>query len=167
MQQVAQIVDALSLLAHPEGGFYKEVFRSAGRIPSASLPDYFKGDRNYATSIYFLLTSNNFSAFHKINQDETWHFYSGSPLRIHMIDAHGNYTIQELGMDLEQGLEPQFTVPAQVWFAAEVMAPNSYSLLGCQVAPGFDFADFNLAKRTELTALFPDHSQVIKTFTRS
>ena len=167
MQKVDQIVTALNLLPHPEGGFYKEVYRSNGSIPKQVLPNYFNGDRNYATSIYFLLSGQNFSAFHKINQDETWHFYQGDAIKIHMIHPDRKYTTQLLGLDLAAGIEPQFTVPAHVWFAAQVMQPNGYSLLGCQVSPGFDFADFNLAKRDELSAEFPQHTHIIKTYTRA
>ncbi len=166
MQQADNIITSLDLKVHPEGGFYKEVYRSEGVIPNQVLPSQFIGDRNYATSIYFLLTEASFSAFHKINQDETWHFYSGAPLCIHIIDEEGNYSSQLLGLDIENGIEPQFTVPAQVWFAAEVKKADGFSFLGCQVAPGFDFADFDLANRDTLLLSFPQHASLITNFTR-
>lgn len=166
-QEAIGLINQLELAAHPEGGFYKEVYRSAQRIPDTALPKEFNGSRNYATSIYFLLTAENFSAFHKINQDETWHFYKGSPLRIHMITPKGNYSFVDIGMDLDNNIEPQFTVPAQVWFAAQVLDQNGFSLLGCQVAPGFDFKDFTLAKKQELISLFPKHGELICQFTRN
>ncbi len=166
MSQLKNIVTALDLQPHPEGGYYKEVYRSAEAIPKEALPNQFEGPRNYATSIYFLITGANFSAFHKINQDETWHFYQGNPLRIHMISPEGNYSYKDIGLNLEHNIEPQFTVPAQVWFAAEVLDKDGFAFLGCQVAPGFDFKDFTLAKRELLAGMFPQHKLLITSFTR-
>lgn len=159
------IVEKLNMLPHPEGGFYKEEYRSKGIIPNTSLTQ-FDGDRNYCTSIYFLLTSDNFSGFHRIKQDEIWHFYSGSPLAVHVIDLDGNYTKHLIGMDIENGYFPQLTVPANCWFASSVENKNSFSFVGCTVAPGFDFKDFELAKRNELTNTYPKHQEIIKTLTR-
>lgn len=159
------IVKKLKMLPHPEGGYYKEEYRSKGIIPNTSLPQ-FDGDRSYCTSIYFLLTSDNFSGFHRIKQDEIWHFYSGSPLAVHVIDLDGNYTKHLIGMDLENGYLPQLTVPANCWFASSVESDNGYSFVGCTVAPGFDFNDFELAKREELTNIYPKHKEIIKALTR-
>ena len=161
-----KIVEKLNMLPHPEGGYYKEEYRSVGIIPNTSLPQ-FSGDRNFCTSIYFLLTSDNFSGFHRIKQDEIWHFYSGSPLAVHVIDLEGKYTKHIIGMDLDKGYLPQLTVPANCWFASSVVNENDYSFVGCTVAPGFDFDDFELAKRNELIAEFPYHEAIIKTLTRS
>lgn len=165
-QTIKELVENLNLLPHPEGGFYKEVYRSEGVIPQANLQG-FDGDRNYCTSIYFLLTSDNFSAFHRIKQDEIWHFYGGSTLYVHIIDADGNYTREEVGMDLKNGEVPQLVVPAGCWFASSVKDENSYSFVGCTVAPGFDFNDFELADRAELSAQFPKHANVIQQLTRT
>lgn len=160
-----KIVKQLDLLPHPEGGFYKETYRSKGIIPKNALP-HFKGDRSYCTSIYFLLTSDNFSGFHRIKQDEIWHFYSGSPLAVHVIDQEGIYTKHLVGINMEKGEFPQLTVPANCWFASSVEKENSFSFVGCTVAPGFDFEDFELAKRKELTAIYPQHEKIIKLLTR-
>ena len=165
-ERIQYLVSKLGLQEHPEGGFYKETYRSEGIIPAESLPDEFSGPRNYSTGIYFLLTSDTFSAFHKIHQDEMWHFYEGSPLTVHMIDAEGKYTAQKAGLNFDEEEVPQFTVPAGVWFAAEVSEPDSYALVGCTVAPGFDFEDFELAEREILTAAFPEHSGIIEKLTR-
>lgn len=165
--RIEELVHKLDLLPHPEGGFYKETYRSDGVIPQKELGDEFSGPRNYCTGIYFLLTEGNFSAFHKINQDEMWHFYEGDPLRVHMIDRTGTYTFQDIGLDLDAGQLPQCTVPAGVWFASEVANAGNYSLVGCTVSPGFDFDDFELPSRSKLIGLFPDHKEIISRLTRA
>jgi len=161
-----QLVQLLQLEPHPEGGFFKETYRSEGIIPHESLPNDYSDQRNYSTGIYFLLTSENFSAFHKIHQDEMWHFYDGSPLRIHIISNEGDYTSQLVGRDLSNGELPQFVVKGGSWFASEVVEDNSFSLAGCTVAPGFDFQDFVLADRTDLLNRFPKHTNIIQKLTR-
>lgn len=163
---IYEIIEHLHLSPHPEGGYYREVYRSKGIVPHAALKNAFDGDRNYCTSIYFLLTSDNFSAFHRLKQDEVWHFYAGSPLYIHVINPDGTYQRNELGLDLTTGIAPQFVVPAGRWFASSVKEPNSFSLVGCTVAPGFDFADFEMADRNELMVEYPQHSQIITELTR-
>lgn len=167
MKRIKQLIQTLNLQEHPEGGYFKETYRSEGIISQSALSDEFKGDRNFCTGIYFLLTSDSFSAFHKIKQDEMWHFYEGSPLVVHMIDESGNYSSQEVGINLEEDQVPQFVVPKNVWFASEVLEPDSYSMVGCTVSPGFDFDDFELGKRNELKELFPDCKVVIERLTRS
>ncbi|MCG8372814.1 MAG: cupin domain-containing protein [Balneolales bacterium] len=164
--RIEELVQHLELKPHPEGGFYKETYRSDGVISKSELSEEFSGDRNYCTGIYFLLTDSTFSAFHKINQDEIWHFYEGDSLRVHMIDAKGNYTFKDIGLNLEQGESPQFTVPAGVWFASEVAKGGTYSLVGCTVSPGFDFDDFELPTQEKLISLFPEHSKIITRLTR-
>ncbi|MEL6811747.1 MAG: cupin domain-containing protein [Bacteroidota bacterium] len=166
MNSIQQIIETLELQPHPEGGYFRESYRSTGVIPRENLSEQYSGDRNYATSIYFLLTSDSFSAFHKIHQDEQWHFYDGTPIHLHMISPEGNYSEISIGRNLGLGQLPQFTVPGGYWFASEVKHPNSYALAGCTVSPGFDFADFNLPERRELLALFPQHSEIIHRLTR-
>ena len=166
MDRIQELVSKLGLQEHPEGGFYKETYRSKGVIPREVLPEEFSGPRNYSTGIYFLLTSDTFSAFHKIHQDELWHFYEGSPLIVHMIDSEGKYATQKLGLNFEAGEVPQFMVPAGVWFGAEVSDTGSYTLTGCTVAPGFDFEDFEMAERESLISLFPTHTAIIEKLTR-
>ena len=164
--QVQDLIEKLELLPHPEGGYYKEIYRSPGIIPQQVLGKHFSGNRNFSTSIYFLLTSDDFSAFHRIGQDEIWYFHSGSSLFIHMIDQQGNYFRHELGTGVNKGQTPQFVVPAGYWFASNIKNKNSYSLVGCTVAPGFDFDDFELAKREKLIDEFPQHSEIIHKLTR-
>lgn len=165
-QEINQLVESLQLLPHPEGGFYKEVYRSETMIPKAALLDNFSGDRSYCTSIYFLLTSENFSAFHRIKQDEIWHFYGGSSLSVHVIDASGAYVEHKVGMDFNNGEQPQLVVPAGCWFASSVSKKDSYAFVGCTVAPGFDFDDFELADRNTLQEEYPEHKDIIHRLTR-
>lgn len=168
MDTVARIKflsEALDLKRHPEGGYYKEVYRSSGKIPSEALPDQFGGNRSFGTSIYFLLTSESFSSFHKIYQDETWHFYEGSTIELHTISPNGTHKKVKIGARPEKSEIFQFTVSGGHWFAARVIEEDSYALVGCTVMPGFDFDDFILGKRSELTALFPQHSSLIAEFT--
>ena len=154
-------ISHLQLLKHPEGGFYKEVYRSEELVNQNHLPKRFTGDRCFCTAIYFLLQKNDFSAFHRIKSDETWHFYQGTSLTLYMIDETGVLTSSILGDNPENNESLQITIPQNAWFAAEVNDKSSYTLTGCTVAPGFDFTDFELGKRMELLNLFPQHKEVI------
>lgn len=160
-----EIIHHFDLKEHPEGGFYKEIYRSIGKISSDNLGEDFNGNRNYCTSIYFLLTSDKFSAFHKIKQDEIWHFYTGTTLKLHMISTKGDYSFVLIGSDFDKGEIPQFTVPAKYYFAAEVVKKDSFSFVGCTVSPGFDFSDFVLPSCKDLSKEFPEHSKVIEQLT--
>lgn len=157
-------VERLKLLPHPEGGFYREVYRSGEVILESALPERFTGDRVFSTSIYFLLNQHDVSAFHRIRQDEIWHFYNGSSLTLHIIDPSGDYSQVKLGLNIDKGEYPQAVVAAGCFFAAEVDNKELYTLTGCTVAPGFDFADFEMPSAEELIALFPRHNEVIKHF---
>ncbi|MEM9341048.1 MAG: cupin domain-containing protein [Bacteroidota bacterium] len=160
------MTEKLALSPHPEGGFYKETYRSKETIDENCLPPAYTGSRDFATSIYFLLTSDSFSAFHKISQDEVWHFYEGSPVELHIISLDGKHKKQIIGPNISEGEVYQLVVPQNNWFASKVMEPESYSLVGCTAAPGFDFADFTMAERNELTDQFPHHEKIITAFTR-
>jgi predicted cupin superfamily sugar epimerase len=166
METFNTIIQILQLSPHPEGGYFRETYRSAGEISPENLDAADTGKRNHSTCIYFLLTSGAFSAFHRIIQDEIWHFYDGSPLHTHLISRQGNYSKVVIGRDLAKGEVPQFVIPGGTWFASEVISPGSYSLIGCTVSPGFDFRDFELAKREELIRSFPQHNEVIRRMTR-
>ena len=163
VNSVENLVETLDLQPHPEGGFYKETYRSESAIKlNGELGIH--GNRNYSTAIYFLLLKNQFSAWHRIKQDEAWHFYEGASVRVHSISPEGVYQYFDLGTDFESGEAPQYLVPGGYWFASESL--GDYSLVGCTVAPGFNFADFELADRSELTRLFPAHKPLIQKFTR-
>lgn len=163
--KIDNIVKSLGLEPHPEGGYFKETHRSIGEIPEEVLGSEYKGARNYSTSIYFLLTTDNFSAFHRIKQEEIWNFYDGSPIRLHIITKEGVYEEHIIGRDFEKGQTPQFVVNGGDWFASEVMDDNSYSLAGCTVTPGFSFEDFELKSSKELLELFPDQEDIISRMT--
>ena len=160
--RIAFLKEALQLQTHPEGGYFKEVYRSEGELSDSSLPNDYSGARNYSTSIYFLLTSESFSSFHKINQDETWHFYEGSTIELHTISPDGEHKKIKIGTHLEKGEVYQFTVPGNHWFAARIIQEDSYALVGCTVAPGFDFDDFKLGDQDKLVGLFPQHEVAIR-----
>lgn len=157
-------IKRLNLEPHPEGGYYKEVYRAGEEISKDALPARFSGSRSFSTGIYFLLPKGNFSAFHKINQDELWHHYDGASLQVHIISEAGIYSTIRLGKDPDQGEMPMGVVPAGAYFAAE--SDGAYSLVGCTVAPGFDFEDFDLPDQASLIGRFPEHTELIKRFTR-
>jgi len=166
MRTVEDIIRILKLEPHPEGGFYKQTYRSSGTISQEGLEGKYSGSRNFSTCIYFLLTSGNFSAFHRIHQDEIWHFYEGSTIRLHTISPEGNHKCHLVGRNILAGERPQLIVPGEHWFAAEITEGDAYALVGCTVAPGFDFEDFTLAKRDQLLAAYPAHVEVILRLTR-
>jgi predicted cupin superfamily sugar epimerase len=159
-------IDHLQLSPHPEGGFYRQTHRSELTIRRSGLPSTFPGDRRAATAIYFLLESENFSAFHRLRSDEVWHFYAGEPLTVHMITPSGEYSAISLGTDPQAAQVFQAVVPAGCWFASHVADWNSWSLVGCTVAPGFEFEDFEMAKREELLAKYSQHRELIERLTR-
>ena len=159
------IIDKLNLQAHPEGGYYKEIYRSKGIIRTSSLSQDIKGERNYSTAIYFLLAKNQFSAFHKIKQDEIWHFYSGTTLLLHTINIKGEYKLIRIGQNLKNEEHFQYVVPAGTLFASEVEDKNSFSFCGCTVSPGFDFKDFQMPSRKDLIKSYPKHSEIIMKLT--
>jgi predicted cupin superfamily sugar epimerase len=167
MTELEFLIDKLELQPHPEGGYFKESYRSKGFIKQKHLDTHFIGDRNYCTAIYFLLTSDLFSAFHRINQDEIWHFYKGSPIRLHIISEKGNYSQVIIGNNIDNNESPQYVVSAKDWFAAELVNENDYALLGCTVSPGFDFKDFVLPKRETLLLKFPQHEKIITKLTHN
>lgn len=158
-------VEKYNMQVHPEGGYFKETYRSEGSIAKNALPANFKGDRSFATGIYFLLESHHFSAFHRIESDELWHFYTGCPLNVYYIDNEGNMNIIKLGDNPENGEVFQAVVPAGVWFGSKPTKPDGYSLVGCTVSPGFDFQDFELANRQNLLEQYPQHEVIIKLLT--
>jgi uncharacterized protein len=155
----------LSLLPHPEGGFYRETYRSKEIIPHDGLPARFPAPRNFSTAIYFLLRSQDKSLFHRIKSDELWHFHHGSSLNIYTLIDHV-LNVYRLGPDLENGESLQVVIPANCWFGAKVASPNSYALSSCTVAPGFDFNDFELAKKEMLTKEFSQFSELISELTK-
>lgn len=159
-------IDKLELAPHPEGGYYRQTYRSELTITREALPPAFSGPRAASTAIYFLLEGENFSAFHRLPSDEVWHFYAGSSLLIQVIDDAGAHSKISLGCSPDAGAIPQTVVRAGNWFGSHVADWKSWALVGCTVAPGFDFADFELAKRNQMLAAYPQHREIIHRLTR-
>lgn len=154
-----ELIKSYGLSVHPEGGFYKETYRSGEVIPQDALPLRFGGSRLFSTAIYFLLLKGNFSAFHRIQSDECWHFYEGDALLVHVLDPKQGYRLIRLGSNAAAGEVYQAVVPAGCWFASETT--GTYSLVGCTVAPGFDFADFELATVNALAEAYPEQAKLV------
>jgi predicted cupin superfamily sugar epimerase len=131
----ADIIARFELMPHPEGGHYRETFRDAG-LDAAG--------RARSTAIYFLLARGERSHWHRIDAAEVWHYYAGDALTLQIADDAGRRSIR-LGPDLNAGEVPQAIVPAHAWQAAE--STGDWTLVGCTVAPGFDFAKFELAPK--------------------
>ncbi len=163
---INDIVAYYQMMPHPEGGYYKETYRSEELIDKDALPTRFNGNRHFATAIYFLLDKGNFSAFHRIQSDEVWHFYSGQALDIYVIHTNGVLEKIQLGANIEKGQTFQATVPAGAWFASIPADESLFSFVGCTVSPGFDFMDFELAKSKELIAAYPQHISIIEKLCR-
>lgn len=159
-----KIIELLQLNKHPEGGYYREIYRSKEVIPEDALPERFAGSRNFGTSIYFLLSKNDISAWHRIKQDEIWHHYEGSQVLMHTIDTKGKHAKQLIGKEIEIGAMPQLLIKQGTWMAAEIIDKTSYVLLGCNTFPGFDFKDFELGSAKQLIDLFPKHHEIILKF---
>jgi uncharacterized protein len=156
-----EVILALGLSPHPEGGFFRETFRATASVAAPFAPV----SRAASTAIYFLLRAGEFSAFHTVSSDEVWHHYLGATLELHTIDHAGMHQRVELGPHLQHGERPQWLVPAGRLQAARVIG-DGFTLCGCTVAPGFDFADFNMPSRTELTMRYPTLAHLIESFTR-
>lgn len=156
-------INKLELIKHPEGGYYREIYRSAEMF----LIDPPKKDlkRNASTSIYFLLDGSQVSKFHRLKSDELWHFYDGGSIKIYVIDEKGKLDEITLGRKTEAGDVFQIVIKKNNWFAAEVIDKKSFSLIGCTVSPGFDFSDFELADRQYLLENFIAHKNLIQKLT--
>ena len=154
-------VKRLRLEPHPEGGYFRQTYRSDVTIAREALPAGFAGARAASTAIYFLLEGKNFSAFHRLRSDEIWHFYIGAPVSVHVIDTSGKYSSIILGNDPDAGQVLQAVVSAGCWFASHVSDWASFAVVGCTVAPGFDFGDFEMGMRGKLVAKYPQLSEII------
>lgn len=151
----------LNLQKHPEGGYFRETYRSEDKISSSDRDVSFPGNRNYSTAIYFLLKGQEHSKFHRIKSDELWHFHAGSGATIHIIHPDSLYEAKYLGPDLQRGREFQHAVPAHSWFGVTVDNRDSFLLASCTVSPGFDFRDFEMAAPYQLKKAFPEHKAII------
>ena len=164
-ENAQQWVERLGLGPHPEGGFFKETYRSDLNLPVSALGGDFSGGRSVSTSIYYLLSGEDFSALHRIRSDELWHFYDGSPLVVQGLHPTGEREDWILHNDPSGG-HPQAIVAAGTWFGSRLQDPGGYALVGCTVAPGFDFSDFEMANREALKSAYPEHADWIDSLTR-
>jgi len=162
---VSDLIARLELLPHPEGGYYRETYRSAFLVDDAALPAGYTGPRCLGTAIYFLLAGQDVSRLHRLRGDEVWFFHAGCGLTLHLFDETTGYRAVRLGPVTadggERGQTPQVMVPAGCWFGATVDDPRAFALVGCAMAPGFDFADFELGTDANLRRRFPDHVAVL------
>ncbi len=154
----------LELKKHPEGGYFKETYRSDEMINEAALPSRYRGDRAISTAIYFMVSSDSPSKFHKVNSDEMWFYHAGGSLIIYTIDDLGTLKEHLFGCDFGNNERPQILIPKNTWFAA-CTDKGDYVVLSCTVAPGFDFKDFELGNRQSLIGNFPDHTDIINRLT--
>jgi predicted cupin superfamily sugar epimerase len=159
-QSAADWISRLNLQPHPEGGYYKEVFRSEQYVNRAGND----AQRHACTSIYYLLESKDYSGFHRIKSDEIWYFHKGEPLNIHVITADGEHRLLELS-DSSTG-HLSLVVSAGLWFAAEIPSKEGYTLVSCAVAPGFEFTEFEMADKKELLKIHPGHAEVLQRLCR-
>ncbi|SAK64841.1 hypothetical protein AWB79_03158 [Caballeronia hypogeia] len=155
------LIQRLKLEPHPEGGFFRETYRANGNVTR-------EGEgalRSASTAIYFLLCDGAHSAWHRIRSDEVWHFYAGDPLDVHVLDAKGMLVTHRLGNALDhEDAVFQAVVKAGDWFAAVCRDANGAALVGCTVAPGFEFSEFELAAPGVLEARYPQHRELIARF---
>ena len=156
---IDELVKMYDLQPHPEGGYFKETYRAAQTTDTSN------GARNHSTAIYFLIPEGKKSHLHRIKSDELWHFYLGDPMTLIQISPEGSVEEITLGSDVKKGQKVQHTVPAGCWFGAYPNPGSRYSFVGCTVAPGFDFADFEMGKREELFKQFPHAEKTITLLT--
>lgn len=153
-----QWIEFLQMEEHPEGGYYKSSFTSEDRMDFQS----HNGERPLYTSIYFLLRSQDLSHFHRLKSDELWYYHAGSALTVHIINEDGAYRQERLGIAIADGEKPQVLVPKGSIFGSTVDREDSFSLVGCMVAPGFDYNDFELFTQKQLKADYPQHEEIIE-----
>jgi uncharacterized protein len=166
MPTAEELIALLHLQPHPkEGGFFRETYRSEDRLAGAQLPARYGGDRCASTAIYYLLTPTTISALHRLATDEVFHFYMGDPVRMLQLGPGSGGRETVLGHDLTAGQQCQVVVPCGVWQGSMLEPGGRFALLGCTVAPGFEFADYEHGGRAELTKQFPGHAEMIRRLT--
>lgn len=158
-------IEKLKMMPHPEGGFYKETYRSDEKLYKDNLPERYSGERNFSTCIFYLLKNDQKSKLHRLKSDEIWHFHDGYGMVIYTLDEPGRMSKKNLGLNIENGDYPQIIIKAGDWFGGMVSNSNTYCLAGCTVAPGFDFDDFEMGDRKKLFEMFPQHKEIIEQLT--
>ena len=162
-----QLIVLLDLKPHPEeGGYFIETYRSAETISEKALPSRYKGRRCFGTAIYYLLTTETFSAMHRLRPDEIFHFYSGDPVEMLQLWPDGSGMVVILGSDILKRMQPQVMIPGGVWQGARLLNGGKFALLGATVSPGFEFADYESGRREELIESFPQFRDLIVGLTK-
>ncbi len=156
------LIKKLNLKPHPEGGYFREVYKCSFRVDGSALPPKFDGDRSLSSTIYFLLDAGQVSRFHRLKGTEIMFYHHGTPLHLHIIDKNGNYTKSVLGMDIEKGEEPQVILPAGTFFCGIPENRNDFSLVSTMVSPAFEYKDFELFKSREICEMFPNLREKIE-----
>lgn len=168
MPTAREIITRLGLVPLTiEGGYFRETYRAPLKLAAGALPAEYGSDRNVSTCIYYLLTPDTFSAIHRVKSDEVFHFYAGEAVEMLQLGPDGKAQVVTIHNDLAAGRVPQVVVPAGVWQGCRLIPGGSWALMGCTVAPGFDYADFELADRAELLAQYPGLSAHITALTAS
>jgi predicted cupin superfamily sugar epimerase len=162
---VKTLIAELGLRKHPEGGFFRETYRSDESMTLACLPDRYNEEHALATTIYFLITSAEPSRLHRLRSDEVWYFHMGHGMEMHLFGRGGEYRSTRLGTNLVAGEMLHVVVPRYTWFGARVTEPDGYALCSCSVAPGFQFEDFVLGERSQLLDKYPANSDIIQALT--
>ena len=162
-----QIIALLNLTPHPkEGGYFRETYRSSEAISEKALPSRYRGTRSFATAIYYLLTPETFSAIHRLQSDEIFHFYLGDPVEMLQLWPDGSGKLIILGFDILRGMQPQVLVPRGVWQGARLRNGGRLAFLGTTVSPGFEFADYESGQRDELSKSYRQFRERIIALTK-
>jgi uncharacterized protein len=166
MPTTQEIIEHLGLQPHPnEGGYYVETYRCDERIPERGLPDRYVSEKSFGTAIYYLLTPETFSAFHRLPTDEIFHFYLGDPVTMLQLHPDGSHDVITLGTDLLADQKPQVVVPKGTWQGSFLNEGGEFALMGATASPGFDFCDYESGERGPLLEKFPAHKELIERLT--
>ena len=167
MLRADQIISLFNLKPHPEeGGWFAETYRSLETISEKALPIRYKGIRAFGTAIYYLLTPGAFSAIHRLQSDEIFHFYLGDPVEMLLMWPDGSGKVLILGSDILNGMQPQVVVPRGVWQGARLLKDGNFALLGTTVSPGFELVDYERSHRGELVKSYPQFQDLITALTK-
>lgn len=167
MTRLDDIMSLLRLKPLPgEGGYFVETYRSDERVPQEALPTRYQGPRVFATAIYYLLTPDSFSALHRLQTDEVYHFYAGDPVEMLQLKPDGTGLKLVLGFEIWNGRQPQVMVPRGVWQGSRLLPGGSFALLGTTMAPGFERADYESGSREGLLKAYPAYQDAILALTR-